>query len=201
MQYQALKIARDALENEINDLKRKKSALGMFDIVEKLKLSAAIALSESKLADLNSKLGGSSVVSEQSQTAPNTTVFKNTAPISHVTTENDLWSYNDPRSVDELVAVFADYFKSPEFSEYDIRTNIPATEFGADPKCIPLQFLFSKNGNPVLAVAIVTKRGYTHGAVTGTQYAIIDNRIKYIRFFAGMPNEKDYVVSRVLDNL
>ncbi len=197
LQYETIKVAYDAALSELNTLKRKRDALSILKIGEKLKLTAAIALLEPKVADLKRKLDSVNPNNSSAQTqTPWEKPFVKSEPVVQ-----NLSPKADPDEVQSLASVFEGYFNSARFSNYNIKTNVPAEYFGANPLCKPIQFLFCNGETPVLAVAIVTKRGYTHGAVTGTQNAVRSKGIKYVRFFTNMPNEEDYVVSKVSESL
>ena len=71
----------------------------------------------------------------------------------------------------------------------------------AHPSCIPIAYLFSRNGKPVLAVLLM-KPNQTRAMIARGTYSILDaNRIPYIRFLKGYPNEDAYVIDRIKKNL
>lgn len=107
-----------------------------------------------------------------------------------------------PFSADELQGVFAQYFSSNLFECYEIEEFVSADTFGANNKCMPINFLFKKDNVPVLAVAIIrSAKAVRHGAVTGTKAALAAQKIKYIGFLAEMPNNEFYVKRKVLKAL
>ena len=91
-----------------------------------------------------------------------------------------------------------EYFASSNLSGYTIRRDVSAREFGADKWCIPIHYLFEKNGVPVLAVTIRTSRYNTHTAVTNTINACKENGIEYLGFRSDMPNTRQYVMYQIM---
>lgn len=89
------------------------------------------------------------------------------------------------------------------FPEYKVEYNVPASRFDrfAHPACTPIQFLFSRNDRPVLAVVLVFTRNYRGTNVAATQQICANLGIDYIRFFVEYRNEDDYVVNRVREHL
>lgn len=97
----------------------------------------------------------------------------------------------------KLGKIYSEAFKD---SEYDIDYLVEAKEIdeNADKDAYPVHFLFSKNGEPVLAVVCCTTMGYKRPRVVLTQMLCKEHNIKYIRYFCdgGYPNEADYVIGR-----
>ncbi|MCR5207072.1 MAG: hypothetical protein K6C14_01165 [Eubacterium sp.] len=90
-----------------------------------------------------------------------------------------------------------------EFADYEVKKRVSAAELdpSCHPKCAPIQFLFIKNGTPVLAVALVRTNNYRGMNVVATKKIVEDRGIKYLRFFEEYANEKEYVVNRIKNNL
>ena len=66
---------------------------------------------------------------------------------------------------------------------------------------MPVTYLFSRGGAPVLAV-MVLKRNQTRAMIARGTYQILEAcGIRYIRFFKEMKNDSDYVSSRIRENL
>jgi len=102
---------------------------------------------------------------------------------------------------EELHEMIAGYFKHSMLREYEIEENVSPERFGAHPAAMKINFLFKKNGTPVLAVAILKSNRRQHGAVTSTIEAVSHCGIEYVDFFYGMPNEEHYVMGEVISAL
>lgn len=72
---------------------------------------------------------------------------------------------------------------------------------GAHPSCYPISYLFSKGGCPVLAVFVMNTNQYRSMVAKGTYQVLEAKGIKYIRFFKGMENKREYVLDRIRENL
>ncbi len=118
-------------------------------------------------------------------------------------TDDELYFVNreDDRTEEELHEDFRELYRKPLFTGYGILKNVDPEYFGAHPKCKPINFLFSKNGKDVLAVAIVKYSSIKHPAVNNVKLACQSRGIKYIRFIVGYPNKEHYVVRRTLEML
>ena len=100
-------------------------------------------------------------------------------------------------------AVFADYMSpntkkmayaaatiakliSENFDTKDVRCMVPAWEIdpNASHNTLPVHFLFMKNGQPKVAVVIVTNGGYKHPYVFATKDVCDKNGVAYLRVFA-----------------
>jgi hypothetical protein len=67
----------------------------------------------------------------------------------------------------------------------------------AHPSCMPISYLFSRDGKPTLAILFLKTNQYRAMIARGT-YEILDkNNVCYIRFFKSYKNEKDYVINRI----
>lgn len=89
------------------------------------------------------------------------------------------------------------------FASCDVKRDYAASNLDASahPACAPVQYMFFKNGSPCLAVVLVKTNNYKGMNVIATKKICEDKGIKYIRFFAEYPNEEDYVVNRIKENL
>ena len=100
---------------------------------------------------------------------------------------------------------FADFddIISRNFADYEVRRNMPASELMADchPACTPVQFMFFRDGAPVLAVVLVRTNNYRGMNVLGTKRICDAKGIRYIRFYHEYENTEEYVVNRIRENL
>ena len=107
-------------------------------------------------------------------------------------------------SVDELKAFFAEIFAT-QFPEFDVKQDVSATELAditgvitdIHPACTPVDFLISKDGQPFIAMVLVSARTYRGMNVLGTKAICDMAQLQYVRFYTDMPNKKDYVVNRL----
>lgn len=79
---------------------------------------------------------------------------------------------------------------SKNFDTQDIRCMVPASRI--DPNAphgtLPIHFLFMKNGQPRVAVVIVTKGGHEHPYVLATKDVCDKNHVAYLKLFANGVN-------------
>ena len=89
------------------------------------------------------------------------------------------------------------------FPQYQIERTVSARRLDASchEKCHPIDFLFSKNGVPVLAVVLTTQNQYRSMPFRGTEAVCDANDVSYMRFFIEMRNERNYVRERVAEEL
>ena len=75
---------------------------------------------------------------------------------------------------------------SENFDTKDIRCMVPASQIApnASHNTLPVHFLFMKNGQPKVAVVIVTSFGYKHPYVLATKDVCDKNGVAYLRVFA-----------------
>lgn len=80
-----------------------------------------------------------------------------------------------------------------------VECDVPATRFcpTAHVKAKPISVLASKEGKPVLAIAIVKMNTYKSMPVVGTKRHVEDLGISYIRFFEESENKEDYIADRL----
>lgn len=105
---------------------------------------------------------------------------------------------SDLRTAEMLRQDVREYLSSSIFSDYEIEEMIPAEKFGANRKCMPVDFMLKKNGKPIIAILILRSARRSHGAVTGTISAVSDNNIKYLGLTVGMPNTEFYIKRKIL---
>ncbi len=89
------------------------------------------------------------------------------------------------------------------FADCTVRKNVPAAELKPDchPACTPVQYMFYRDGRPVLAIVLVSRRTYNGMNVKGTKMICENLGINYERFYNDMENEESYVVNRIRENL
>ena len=100
-------------------------------------------------------------------------------------------------------AYFETVVLDEKFPGYTIERNVHprVMDSGAHPSCLPIAYLFSRGGKPVLAVLLMKPNQYRAMIARGTYRILDENRIPYIRFFKGYPNEEAYVIDRIKKNL
>lgn len=89
------------------------------------------------------------------------------------------------------------------FPKYQIERTVSVRRLDASchEKCHPIDFLFSQNGVPVLAVVLTTQNQYRSMPFRGTEAVCDANDVSYMRFFIEMRNERNYVRERVAEEL
>ena len=103
-------------------------------------------------------------------------------------------------SVDEY---FNTLVTEENFPGYKIERNVHVNVFNEDahPRCFPITYLFSKDDEPVLAVFLMNYNQYHAMISEGAYEVLMEENINYIRFYRSFPNEKDYVINRIKENL
>ena len=98
---------------------------------------------------------------------------------------------------------FTGLLTEENFPGYTIERSVKLDTFDASahPKCLPITFLFKKNGAPVLAVFIMNEPQRHTMPVFGSSVILDDNKIRHIRFYKGWENERSYVLNRIKENL
>ncbi len=93
------------------------------------------------------------------------------------------------------------YFKDiieRNFAEYAIEENVPMTQIepGASKFFKPLDFLFNKDGQPVLAVAITKEKPSKKAPIICKNH-----NIKYVVIYSPYENKESFVVDRIKNAL
>ena len=110
--------------------------------------------------------------------------------------EEDMYEVGEIHDIDA-------YITNDNFPSYTIEKNIHPNRFdsSAHPSCMPISYLFSLSGKPVLAVLFMNTNQYKAMISRGTYKILEENNIPYIRFFKTFDNEKDYVINRIISYL
>ena len=120
-------------------------------------------------------------------------------------TLDEEWYLNltDRRSQRELCADLERFYAHERFSGYYVMKNVrPESEYiGEDPRCKPVDFMFFKGSEPVLAVNVVPYTGISHMAIKNVRIACEEKGIKYLHFIVGYPNTEHYMVRKTLEEL
>ncbi len=179
----------DSLKQGAADLKQGAAELKQDETFKKLGQAAEQAASKV------SKLASDSLTGQrpQQQTAPRAQqpAVSEPAPSAEPVVYDTGEEYFDTIVLDE------------KFPGYTIERGVHprVMDSGAHPSCIPIAYLFSRGGRPVLAVLLM-KPNQTRAMIARGTYGILDaNRIPYIRFLKGYPNEEAYVIDRIKKNL
>jgi len=107
--------------------------------------------------------------------------------------------------IDELALKLGKIYKREFEDDYDIECHVEVSQIDryADQDALPVHFLFSRNGVPILAVVVCTVNGYRRPRVMMTKRICEDNHIQYMRYFCdgGYPNEESYIIERTREAL
>ncbi len=92
-----------------------------------------------------------------------------------------------------------DFITEEAFPGYTIEKDVHPQRFdsNAHPSCMPISYLFSRQGEPKLAVLFMGTNQYRSMIARGTYEILENNNIYYIRFFKSYRNEKEYVIDRI----
>ena len=108
----------------------------------------------------------------------------------------DLYQSRYGQETDEVLEYFYQLF-CRAFPEYTIRRGVPASAFGGESWCAPVDFLFSINNRNVLAVCICDRNKWVNKPFRGTEDAVQRAGFQYMRFIRQFSNKPDYVLARV----
>ena len=89
---------------------------------------------------------------------------------------------------------FADILAS-EFSEYEVKENVPVSELGGEGK--PYEFGLYKNGKLVAVIPLVEHNRVNNKAYKDSKEAAAKANVPFINFHLHMPNERDFVIYRI----
>ncbi len=113
--------------------------------------------------------------------------------------------YPAPVRAEEAVDQFPkfDDIITRNFSDWEVKRNLPASALMSDchPACTPVQFMFYKDSEPVLAVVLVKTNNYKGMNVLGTKRICDAKNIPYLRFYHEFDNNESYVVDRIRKHL
>ncbi|MCD7945768.1 MAG: hypothetical protein LUF81_04090 [Clostridiales bacterium] len=112
--------------------------------------------------------------------------------------QDSSWFRQHPRDA----AYFSELFAQAA-PDCHIASQVPAEALNpdADPDCAPVDFLFICQDCPVLAVSLLHQDTYRQRPFCATKTAVEQTGLPYLRFFADMANEPDYVLSRIREAL
>ncbi|MCD7760156.1 MAG: hypothetical protein LUH16_00030 [Clostridiales bacterium] len=111
---------------------------------------------------------------------------------------DEIWFRQHPRDA----VYFSDLFAQAA-PDCRIAVQVPVRRLNPDaaPDCVPVDFLFSRQDCPVLAVSLVYQDNYRKRPFRNTKTAVEQAGIRHLRFFADMANEPDYVIPRIRKEL
>ncbi len=112
--------------------------------------------------------------------------------------QDSAWFREHPRNA----AYFSDLFTQAA-PDCRIASQVPAQALNpdADPAAAPVDFLFLCQDRPVLAVSLLCQDTYRQKPFSTVKRAVEQTGVPYLRFFADMANEPDYVLSRIREAL
>lgn len=89
-----------------------------------------------------------------------------------------------------------------EYSDYELRREIPAQQIGAEPEARNYSYGLYQNGSPKAFMMILDNRNhYRKREVVLAQKAAFANGIPYMNFMSHLPNETDYISERLKENI
>lgn len=91
---------------------------------------------------------------------------------------------------------------SSEWSSFEVRREIPASELGAPEKARAYSYGLYENGQPKAMFLVVTdKNHYLNSAARLAQTACKANGIPCLNFFSHLPNTTEYISQRLKENI
>ena len=105
-----------------------------------------------------------------------------------------------PFNKDNLINNLEDVLN--QFSDYEVRTEIPASEFNAPAGAKSYSYGLYYNGYPKALVMVLDDRNhYRKKEVILARETAEQHGIPYMNFMPHLPNEKDYIYERINKNL
>lgn len=91
---------------------------------------------------------------------------------------------------------------SSEWSDFEVRREIPASELGAPERARAYSYGLYKNGQPKAMFLVVTdKYHHLNGAARQAQTACKAKGIPCMNFFSHLPNTTEYISQRLRENI
>lgn len=85
-----------------------------------------------------------------------------------------------------------------EYSEYELRQNVPSSEMFAEPGAVDYSYGMYKNGAPVAMINVISNRNdYRLKRFRLAKEAAVNRGIPHMNFFAHLPNETSYISERL----
>ena len=100
----------------------------------------------------------------------------------------------DPAEKMNAEAYFSEILTS-EFSQYQIRKNVPLSEFGAEGR--PFDFGLYQNGKLAAVVVLAQHNKTRNHPYWNSQKKAQELNIPFINFYTHMPNERSFVIYRI----
>lgn len=89
-----------------------------------------------------------------------------------------------------------------EWSEYELRREIPASELGADFGAKKYSYGLYYNGQPKAMMMVLTDRNeYRKKSVMLSKDACYEKGVAYMNFMSHLPNRSDYISRRLRENI
>lgn len=89
-----------------------------------------------------------------------------------------------------------------EYSDYELRREIPALQIGAEPGARNYSYGLYQNGRPKAFMMILENRNhYRKREVVLAREAALASKIPYMNFMSHLPNETDYISNRLKENI
>ncbi|MDR0849153.1 MAG: hypothetical protein LBN10_08995 [Propionibacteriaceae bacterium] len=107
-------------------------------------------------------------------------------------------SSGTPVSEPDKNAAFFATVLAEDFPQYQVRENVPVSEFGGDGK--PYDFVLSLGGKTVGVISLVQHNRDRNKAYRNSRAAAQAAGVPFINFYLHMPNEREFVKYRISHN-
>ena len=102
--------------------------------------------------------------------------------------------YGNPVNHVDIKTYFSEILTS-EFSQYQVRANVPLSEFDAERR--PFDFGLYQNGELVAVVVLAEHNKTRNHPYWNLQKKAVELKIPFINFYTHMENERSYVIDRI----
>ena len=108
----------------------------------------------------------------------------------------------EPSVTEECLRQRLEKIMKNEWAEYEVRTEVPASQMNAPEKSRAYSYGMYLDGEPKAFIMILTnKNHYGLKAVVNSQFAAVENGVPYMNFFTHLPNRESYISNRLKENI
>lgn len=117
--------------------------------------------------------------------------------VSNVTSAGE-----EPSITEEVLRERLEKIMAKEWSEYEIRKEVPASTMNAPEKSRAYSYGMYLNGEPKAFIMVLTvKHHYALKEVVNSQDASIRKGVPYMNFLTHLPNRESYISNRLKENI
>jgi hypothetical protein len=162
------------------------------------KLKGLVGQAESALQKANTSINTLSPPPKSEESAPakaEPKVEPSPAPVTPAFIETESEEEAVIRMGNTEPKVYFAEILSSEFSQYEVRENVPLSEFGGEGRAF--DFALFEGGQIVAVVIMAKKNRVRNHHFWNSEKKAKELGVPFINFYTHMENEKDYVINRI----